>query len=224
MDVLFFLKERTKFIRYFYETAGAPFRETMRKIKAGEAPFDNPPYSEDGEPPFLEEWMEADEGLEVLGRACISMLSASLQLCFKTWEHELGVDWEEGERKRAFKNGFLQGYKTNFGQVLHLSWDDCPADFSLLEQVVLARHRDQHPDHIDTMRVGHTDKDREKFPQLFFVSEIEKKMFFDPDMKRISWMNPSVHVSRDMLLAAINEVESLAEWLDERIIAVRYGS
>ena len=31
MDVLFFLKDRTKFIRYFYNTAGEPFRETMRK-------------------------------------------------------------------------------------------------------------------------------------------------------------------------------------------------
>ena len=61
MDVLFFLKERTKFIRYFYETAGEPFRETIRKIEADEAPFDDPPYSEDGEPPFLEEWTEADE-------------------------------------------------------------------------------------------------------------------------------------------------------------------
>ena len=57
MDVLFFLRERTKFIRYFYETAAEPFRETIRKIEADEAPFDNPPYSEDGEPPFLEEWM-----------------------------------------------------------------------------------------------------------------------------------------------------------------------
>lgn len=223
MDVLFFLKERTKFIRYFYETAAEPFRETMRKIKAGEAPFDNPPYTEDGEPPFLEEWMEADEGLEVLGRACISMLSASLQLYFKTWENELGITWEKGEMKRAFKNGFLHGYKTCFGEALLLSWDDCPADFALLEQVVLARHRDQHPDHIATMRVDHTAKDREKFPQLFFVSEIEKAMYIDSETGRITWMNPAVHVSGDMLLAAIKEVETLAEWLDERIVAARYG-
>ncbi len=223
MDVLFFLKERTKFIRYFYETAAHPFHETKRKIEAREAPFDNPPYSEDGEPPFLEEWIEAEEGLEVLGRACISMLSASLQLYFKTWEHELGITWEKGERKRAFKNGFLHGYKACFGEVLHLSWDDCPADFALLEQVVLGRHRDQHPDHISTMRVDHTKKDREKFPQLFFVSEIERAMYIDSETGAITWMNPAVHVSRDKLLAAIMEVERLAEWLDERIVAVRYG-
>lgn len=63
MDVLYFLKERTRFIRYFYETACQPFRETMRKIEAGEEPFE-PPYSEDGEPPFLTEWLEADTALD----------------------------------------------------------------------------------------------------------------------------------------------------------------
>lgn len=223
MDVLFFLRERTKFIRYFYETAAEPFCETIRKIESGETPFDDPPYSEDDEPPFLEEWTEADEGLGVLGRTCISMLSASLQLYFKTWEGELGITWDKGERDRTFKNGFLQGYRTCFGEVLHLSWDECSADFSLLEQVILARNRDQHPDTISTMQVTHTHKDRRKHPHLFFISDTERKMFSDSGMEGISWISPAVHVSRDMLFTAIKQVETLAEWLDERIIAVRYG-
>ena len=46
MEVLFFLKERTKFIRHFYDAAGDPFHETKRRIEAGEAPFDNPPSIE----------------------------------------------------------------------------------------------------------------------------------------------------------------------------------
>ncbi len=181
MDVLLFLTTRTKFIRYFYETAGAPFREIIRKIDANEEPFYSPPYidSENSEPAFLVEWMEAGEGLNVLGRACISMLSASLQLNFKTWEHELGVTWEEEKCKKSSKNGFFQGYMTLFGEVLDLSWDDCPADRCLLEQVVLARHRDQHPDVISTMGVRHTTNDQQKFPQLFFVSEIDKILSAD---------------------------------------------
>ena len=73
------------------------------------------------------------------------------------------------------------------------------------------------------MRVSHTHKDRKKFPQLFFVSETERKMYADPDMEGISWMNPAVHVSRDLLSTAIHEVETLAEWLEERILAARYG-
>jgi len=42
-------------------------------------------------------------------------------------------------------------------------------------------------------------------------------------MPDISWMNPTVHVSRDMLLKVIDEVEILAEWLEERIVTFRYG-
>jgi hypothetical protein len=67
MDVLFFLKQRTNFIRQFYETAGQPFREIQRKIEAGEAPFQPDPfdYNEDNEPPFLEEWSRAETSLEI---------------------------------------------------------------------------------------------------------------------------------------------------------------
>jgi hypothetical protein len=94
VDVLYFLTERTKFIRHFYETAGEPFRETMRRIEAAEAPFDEPLYDEDGQPPFLNQWLQAETALDVLGRSCISMLSASLQLYFSTWELQLGIRWE----------------------------------------------------------------------------------------------------------------------------------
>jgi hypothetical protein len=72
MDVLFFLKERTRFTRQFYETASEPFREIMRKIDAEEAPYVPGPleYSEEGEPeyseepPFLEERMRAETSVE----------------------------------------------------------------------------------------------------------------------------------------------------------------
>ncbi len=222
MDVLFFLKRRTEFICRFYDTAAESFQETIRKIEAGEAPFE-PPYSEDGEPPFLEEWIEADAALEMLGRACVSILSASLNLYFATWEKELGVTWVEGERERAFKKGFLRGYQKCFAEVLKLSWADCPARLDVVEQIILARNRDQHPETIATMRVTHAHADRRKYPQLFFVSEAEQRAFTDPEWAAISWINPAVHVSRDMLLAAIREVEMLAEWLDALITVARFG-
>ncbi len=223
MDVLYFLKERTGFIRRYYDTAAESFRETIRKIEAGETPFNDPPYSEDGEPPFLSEWLEADTGLDVSGRTCISMLSASLQLYFRTWERELGITWDDGERKKAFKKGFLGGYRACFGQVLKLSWDDCSANLDLIEQVVLARNRDQHPDSISTMRVTHAYKDRKERGRLFFVSEVEHNMYDDPAMADISWMNPSVHVSRKLLFEALEQVETLAEWLEPRVFEAKYG-
>ena len=224
MDVLFFLKERTKFIRYFYKAAGKPFHETMLKIKEGEPPFDDPPYSEDGEPPYLDEWMRAEDGLEVLGRTCISMLSSSLQLYFKTWESELNIRWAKGERKRVFRKGFLQGYRTCFGEVLDLSWDDCPADLEVIEQITLARNRDQHPEHIVSMRVGHSRKDLEKHPRPFFVSEIERKMYADLKRSPMFLMNSSLHVSCKALYTAIEEIEKLAEWMEGHMFSVKHGS
>jgi hypothetical protein len=77
MNVLFFLKERTEFIRHFYETAEKPFRETIHKIENEVPPFDESPYAEDGEPPFMQEWIEATRALDVLGRCCISVFNPS---------------------------------------------------------------------------------------------------------------------------------------------------
>jgi hypothetical protein len=36
MDVLFFLKERTRLIRQYYVNAASPFNEIIRKIEAKE--------------------------------------------------------------------------------------------------------------------------------------------------------------------------------------------
>ena len=215
MDVLSFLRERTNFIRSFHEAAAEPFRETQRTIMASEAPFDNPPYSEDGEPPFVEEYMEAEVGLEVLGRTCISMLSASLQLYFMTWQAQLGLTWSE-DLQKAFKEGFLRGYQTCFGEVLNVSWDECPANLALLDQVTLARNIDQHPADITTMRVTHRRNDLEKYPEPFFASEVERKM--------LGWMAPPLHVSRDNLFEAIGEVAALADWLEGAMRAARNGT
>lgn len=222
MDVLHFLKERTKFIRRFYEGAGEPFRATIRQIEAGEPPFDEHPYSEEREPPFMEEWSDATMALEMLGQTCISMLSASLQLYFKTWERELCIDWEPGERKKAFKNGFVSGYRYCFGSVLNLSWGDCPVSFDILEDVACARNSHQHPEHISTMHVKLVRQKRLGDCQPFFVSDAERKMFSDPDMASSSWMRPSLHVSADSLVAAIEQVETLGEWLEERMLDAKY--
>jgi hypothetical protein len=217
MDVLYFLKKRTNFIRYFYETAAKPFRETLRKIYAGESSFDDPPYGEDGEPPFMEEWSKASTALDTLGRSCLSMLSASLQLYFKALESEVRVTWWPRERKNTFEKG-LRHY---FIKAFNASWGDCPANIDTVEQIILVRNRDQHPNHIGSLQVSHDRRTREKY-ELFFVSETEKKMFGDPELSDVSWMNPTVHVSHEALLTAIHQVEILSEWLENQTKVIRY--
>jgi hypothetical protein len=90
MDVGWFLKERTKFIRHYYAVAAEPFEAIKSKIEKGEEPYE-PPYSEDGEPPFLEEWSDAETCIQVIGRTCVTMLSESLKLYFQTWEELLDL-------------------------------------------------------------------------------------------------------------------------------------
>jgi len=52
MDIEYFLKSRTAFIRYFYENSVRPFKEITIAIENEEEPY-IPPYSEDDEPPFV---------------------------------------------------------------------------------------------------------------------------------------------------------------------------
>ncbi len=100
MDVHYFLIKRLKFVCQFYVTSSMPYLERKRKIEAEEEPF-VPPYSEDGEPAFLAEWLEADESLHILAYSCISMLAAALHLYFKAWVKESGVPTDEQQFKKV---------------------------------------------------------------------------------------------------------------------------
>lgn len=222
MDVLPFLKDRTRLIRQYYEHAAAPFNEIIRKIDAKEEPY-IPPYSEDGEPPFLSEWIDASELLEVTGRCCISMLSASLQLYFKTWDRELGLSCGKDFATAFKKEGLVSGYRICLAERAGIDWSCCPADLAIIEQVVIARNRDQHPENITTVQVTHATKDWQRYPQPFFLSEREAELFQDGDSFS-SFMSPSLHVSRDKLMTAIEQVECLCEWLEEKMFDAKYPS
>lgn len=220
MDVLYFLKDRTRLIRQYYEHAAAPFNEIMRKIEAEEEPY-IPPYSEDGEPPFLSEWIDASELLEVTGRCGISMLSTSLQLYFKTWEQKLGLSCGRDFAAAFKKGGLVGGYRVCLAERAGIDWSSCPADLAVIEQVVHARNRDQHPENITTVRVTHAKKDWQRYPQPFFLSEREAALFQDGDAPSL-FMPPSLHVSQDKLMTAIEEVERLCEWLEEKMLDTKY--
>jgi hypothetical protein len=46
-------------------------------------------------------------------------------------------------------------------------------------------------------------------------------MFADPEMADITWMNPTVHVSREMLFSAIKHVDELGEWLEPKMLTAK---
>ena len=220
MDVLYFLKERTRLIRQYYEQAAQPFSEIIRKIEEAEHPY-IPPYSEDPEPAFLTEWLEANELLEVTGRCCVSMLSATLQLYFNTWDRILGLQCKTGFKADFKRDGLVGGYRQCLTERLGVDWNACPADLAIIEQVVLARNRDQHPDSITTLGVTHADHDRARHPRPFFLNAKEAELYDSGDGAGL-WMSPSLHVPRDKLMAAIANVEALCDWLEEKMFDAKY--
>lgn len=222
MEVLWFLKQRTAFIRRHYETAAPPFREIIRKIEAEEAPYE-PPYSEDGEPAFMEEWTDTSQSLDFLGSACVSMLSDSLKLYFKTWEDQLGLECQKSKPKEFKKDGFVGGYTECFKDVLKLDWKDCPADLKLIEQIVLARNDAQHHQSITDMAARHSQNTRQKHRLPFFLSEHEKQLIASGPNQGYRWLGVSLVVSEASLFEAIRQVELLCDWMEEPLFGVRYG-
>ncbi len=213
MDLEYFLKDRTSFIKYFYSHASNPFSEIKKLIENKEEPF-VPPYSEDPEPAFLSEWQEADAGLETVGHACLSLLSSSLHLFLKAWVHRL--EQQHGIKTTANfrKNGWFHGYKSIF-LLLELPLEKCPADLSLIEQITLARNRVQHPEEITALHVNHSSADLERFPNPFFAKERELEIASNIEGTNIDWwIKPSIATTQEKIYEAIEQVEKLCSWLE----------
>lgn len=225
MDAEAFLTYRTAFIRQFYDSAALSFCERKRKIEKNEPPFE-PPYSEDPEPPFLSEWIEADQSLQVLGHMCISILSATLHLYLKEWEKNFFRRY--GAKKTAgikdvsqyIKNkkaGLFNCYKDFSSTELGIVWSDSPANLTLLEEIVLTRNRVQHPEHIACLHVQHSEKDVKKLQRVFFMDEKELELFKEVDSEADSWLiPPTINISKDRMHHAIDEVEQFCSWLEEQ--------
>jgi hypothetical protein len=223
VDVLYFLEDRMRFIRCYYEQAALGFLETKRKIEAEEPPFDNPPWDESGEPGFLQEWMDAEDGLVMLGRSCVSMLSGSIQIYFKEWKKLLGITMTNEEQRAFFNNGILHGYRAVYEYFTKLSWSNSGANLGILEQVILARNNDQHPENIHTMHAYHKERDHEKYPDLFFLSERDKRSSGDNDAS-FALFGGHIVVTKETLFTAIDQLEVLARWLEPQLIRLRYES
>ncbi len=217
MDVSYFFNRRLEFIRQLYDTSSALYVERKRKIEVGEEPF-VPPYSEDAEPAFLKEWIEADESLHVLAYSCISMLAAALHLYLETWASESRVPVDEALKKSFKKIGWFPGYRTHYSQRFAIDFEACPENLRLLEEVVLARNRFEHPPSITSIRTNYADADLKKLPHPFFVDEREAALFADAEEGERAWfIPPTLHVTEKQLLAAIAVVEGFAKWFDAEI-------
>jgi len=223
MDIHYFLCSRITFIRQFYGSASAPFVERKRKIKAQEEPF-VPPYSEDGEPPFLNEWMEADESLHILAYSCISMLASALHLFLEAWVGQSDVTINESLRKVFKSDGWFSGYNAHFTNRFGVSFSNGPADLRVLEEIILARNRIEHPNSITEQKTQYSKSDMRKLSYPLFVDNTEIALLNLSEDGEPRWfMPPTINVSESQLLAAVAEVERFAGWFDTEIGRIVYA-
>lgn len=222
MDVDFFLKERTKFIREYYATAVTPFETIISKIENCEEPY-VPPYSEDGEPPFLAEWSDADASIQIVGRTCVSMLSESLKMYLQTWEGLLRLRCQPALSSIFKKQGFFAGYKECFRQAAGLDWENCPADLAVIEQIILARNVSAHHNgNISSMSVRYTRIDREKFENPLFLHDHEKRAL-DEDQKAVfNFLGSELIITKETFYEALQQVEALVEWMEPKLQEARW--
>ncbi|QSX28542.1 hypothetical protein JYB88_09515 [Shewanella cyperi] len=212
MDIVCFLKERTKFIKYYYENGILPFEHTKQLIENGLAPYE-PPYSEDSEPPFLSEWLDADTAFDTVGHTALTMLSSSVQLYLKEWIRQI-EQWSRVEITVNFKkNNGLRQYSEIFDK-LGFSVRPCPANVDLIEQILLVRNRIQHPEQLTSLNIEHSQNDLKKYPKPFFARESEYSYFSNNDNVDSWLIQPSVTVTKEMVIEAISQVEIFCTWLD----------
>jgi hypothetical protein len=214
MDIRHFLEQRLAFIKQLYLNGASPFEDRKRKIEYEEAPFIRT-YSEDGEPPYLSEWLEADSSVQVLGSACLSMIAASLHLYFTEWERQLGPA-PGPSLKSAFKNGgWPNGYKAFYLAHGAERFEYGPFDFALIEELVLARNSIQHPDSLIFETSRYSDDALQKMPSPYFVNDREKSLIEEADDESRQWLyRPHIHITTEKFLHAISQVSAFVKWVE----------
>lgn len=222
MDATYFLRKRTDLIRFFYDKGSAPFTTIMAQIDGDLPPFDDPPWEESGEPAYQLEWSEAQTALDLLARAAVSMLADALKLYLQTLERNvIGFSLPDAVKKRMKKEGYVPVYLEALRFILDADPADAGVRVDVIEQVVLTRNRVQHGGYLPLITVTHDNATLKKHSRPFFANEQEAENASDAaDGEGLSFLAPFVEITHDKLMAAVLEVERLAEWVDNRQEAV----
>lgn len=209
---MFFLLRRLTFIDQFYARASSTFEDRKQKIEIGSEPF-IAPYGDDGEPAFMDEWLEDLESIQVMGGACLSMLAVTFQIYLKTYRDQISIPFSEQVQVEFKKRGWFNGYKAFFQIQVGLDFGNCPCNFDILEELVLVRNSVQHPEALLSNSPHFSATSLKKLVDPYFSDSREHSLYRGEDR---SWLLPlTIHVPYDKLKVAISEVRKFAEWLEQ---------
>lgn len=209
MDLLYFLKERLKFIQSLYDSTVSSFEEIKRKIEAGEPPYvdrRNPEYA-DG-PAFLEEWQDADDSAMVIGHWCLCMVQASIQAYLRDWISPLGAYWWDpkqlqAELGRKKGDNWFERYRLLFLD-LGIDWQKGSVPLSKLEELNLTRNDLIHNIDMMSFNVQRDEKHVERYPTGLFTDDLWRELGSE-----------RLKVDRDNLAIAIRIVTDFCSWLED---------
>lgn len=225
MDTVNLLKDRTRFIRRLYDGATEAFVERKRRIDANEEPYRVTGTPEEGaEPPFLYEWIAAEESIDVLGQTAVSMLATALNLYLVAWVDALRQGWGDSLEKVGAdgpshnsirKRGWFTAYRDFFDDVLKIKWADGPVDPAVLEELVLIRNTAQHPEDIGFIWLRQTEYHFEKYPRSYFADQRELELFdaASADGSSLPMRPWRLSVTRDKLFEALDLVDRFGDYL-----------
>jgi hypothetical protein len=218
MDVLAILVGQLRAVERLYGDAAGVFAERKRKIEAGEPPYEPPPFDpdyDDTEPPFLTEWLEAEEFQDIIGQACISMVHSCLKDYLDGVIERSGIQLQAEKyisqrRNRVKGESWLGRYIALFAEVYGIDWTQSPVATADLEEINLARNDIQHGRPALGLSRYQSEQHANRFPSGLFVSEFDR----GHRIKHFTPFYTQIHVSADALREAIQRVESFCAFIE----------
>ena len=206
MDLMYFLRERTDFVRYLYGATVKPLIEVKRKISEREEPYrDMPSWDEhDDEPSFQTEWENAGDAAAVMGITCLGLVQSAFQSFLKEYLKEVGG--QELVQRAGKKGNWFLNYKALFAESPEHDWTTSGADLTLIEQMILTRNDLQHNFGIFSNTASQSPDHAKKHPDsVFRDSEWPGGLLCGP---------APLIVAPSQLEATIQAVEKLCDYLE----------
>lgn len=217
------LETKLAFLRTFYTQTTEPFREIKRKIERKEEPY-IPVWSEYGydEPPFLSEWLEADELLKLQEQLCLGLIQRTLrEFLDKTVR-------QHPQSRPARKGNWFENYKKWFLGELNIDWDASGVNLGRIEELTLARNCVQHGGEVDhgpgvyvpdgvydahALLKVQSKEYCDRFPNAFYADEHERALW-----SMLHYPQPvAIQLTPEKLNTAIEDIVPFCRYVDERL-------
>jgi len=219
MDVIAILTDRLRAIERLYADAAGAFAERKKKIEAGEEPFQPPPFNPDDddiEPPFLEEWLEADEFQDIVGQACLSLIQSCLKDYLDGVLERSGIEdqakkFMSHRRNQVRDESWFGRYLAFFACAYSIDWTKCPVLTEDLEEINLARNDIQHGRPALGLGRYRNEKHSQRFPVGLFVRDHDRRV------SSAGGLWTQIHVSPEALKEAIRRIEAFCTFVEHGV-------